>query len=39
MTATTNDPTCDPRQYLRHADHRTRPFQDLLARIGDLPGH
>ncbi|MEW9514666.1 trans-aconitate 2-methyltransferase [Streptomyces bacillaris] len=33
------EPTWDPRQYLRHADHRTRPFQDLLARIGDLPGH
>ncbi|MEW2578952.1 trans-aconitate 2-methyltransferase [Streptomyces syringium] len=26
-------PTWDPQQYLRHADHRTRPFQDLLARI------
>ncbi|MGC5365424.1 trans-aconitate 2-methyltransferase [Streptomyces sp. DT24] len=30
-------PDWDPRQYLRHADHRTRPFHDLLARIGDLP--
>ncbi|MFI8005603.1 trans-aconitate 2-methyltransferase [Streptomyces sp. NPDC086010] len=30
-------PTWDPRQYLRHADHRTRPFHDLLARIGPLP--
>ncbi|HET6857156.1 MAG TPA: trans-aconitate 2-methyltransferase [Streptomyces sp.] len=29
-------PTWDPRQYLRHADHRTRPFRDLLARI-DAP--
>ncbi|MFI9627101.1 trans-aconitate 2-methyltransferase [Streptomyces sp. NPDC052042] len=29
-------PIWDPRQYLRHADHRTRPFHDLLARI---PGH
>lgn len=32
-------PAWDPHQYLRHADHRTRPFHDLLARIGDLPGH
>lgn len=31
-------PTWDPQQYLRHATHRTRPFHDLLARIGDLPG-
>ncbi|WP_299540402.1 trans-aconitate 2-methyltransferase [uncultured Streptomyces sp.] len=31
-------PLWDPQQYLRHADHRTRPFLDLLARIGDLPG-
>jgi trans-aconitate 2-methyltransferase len=23
----------DPAQYLRHADHRTRPFHDLLARV------
>ncbi|MFF3304060.1 trans-aconitate 2-methyltransferase [Streptomyces sp. NPDC002908] len=30
-------PTWDPLQYLRHADHRTRPFHDLLARIGPLP--
>lgn len=31
-------PTWDPRQYLRHADHRTRPFLDLLARVpDDLP--
>ncbi|MER5550200.1 trans-aconitate 2-methyltransferase [Streptomyces sp. NPDC002793] len=30
-------PTWDPRQYLRHADHRTRPFLDLLGRIGSLP--
>ncbi|MFE7130914.1 trans-aconitate 2-methyltransferase [Streptomyces sp. NPDC057638] len=27
----------DPQQYLRHADHRTRPFADLLARIDGLP--
>jgi len=30
-------PTWDPTQYLRHADHRARPFADLLARIGALP--
>ncbi|UGY91856.1 trans-aconitate 2-methyltransferase [Streptomyces gobiensis] len=30
-------PTWDPQQYLRHADHRTRPFHDLLARIPELP--
>ncbi|WP_327236248.1 trans-aconitate 2-methyltransferase [Streptomyces sp. NBC_01317] len=29
--------TWDPRQYLRHAGHRTRPFLDLLARIPDPP--
>ncbi|WP_329132704.1 trans-aconitate 2-methyltransferase [Streptomyces sp. NBC_01476] len=31
-------PTWDPQQYLHHADHRTRPFHDLLARITALPG-
>lgn len=31
-------PTWDPRQYLRHSTHRTRPFLDLLTRIGELPG-
>ncbi|WP_433889853.1 trans-aconitate 2-methyltransferase [Streptomyces sp. CA-111067] len=31
-------PTWDPQQYLRHSGHRTRPFLDLLTRIGDLPG-
>ncbi|MFJ5560839.1 trans-aconitate 2-methyltransferase [Streptomyces sp. NPDC093250] len=31
-------PVWDPAQYLRHADHRTRPFTDLLARIPELPG-
>ncbi|MYS21073.1 MULTISPECIES: trans-aconitate 2-methyltransferase [unclassified Streptomyces] len=31
-------PTWDPQQYLRHATHRTRPFDDLLARITGLPG-
>ncbi|MDK1476009.1 trans-aconitate 2-methyltransferase [Streptomyces sp. 549] len=30
-------PVWDPQQYLRHADHRTRPFHDLLARIPRLP--
>ncbi|MEV7833223.1 trans-aconitate 2-methyltransferase [Streptomyces subrutilus] len=31
-------PTWDPGQYLRHADHRARPFLDLLARIPEPPG-
>ncbi|WP_037677030.1 trans-aconitate 2-methyltransferase [Streptomyces griseus] len=31
-------PVWDPAQYLRHADHRARPFADLLARVPDLPG-
>ncbi|MET8982043.1 trans-aconitate 2-methyltransferase [Streptomyces sp. NPDC004539] len=31
-------PSWDPAQYLRHADHRARPFTDLLARVPDLPG-
>ncbi|MEU4927221.1 trans-aconitate 2-methyltransferase [Streptomyces yokosukanensis] len=31
------NPTWDPGQYLRHADHRARPFTDLLARVPDLP--
>jgi trans-aconitate 2-methyltransferase len=30
-------PAWDPAQYLRHADHRARPFTDLLARVPDLP--
>ncbi|MEV4965075.1 trans-aconitate 2-methyltransferase [Streptomyces sp. NPDC024062] len=30
-------PSWDPQQYLRHADHRTRPFHDLLAHVGPLP--
>ncbi|MEU9846138.1 trans-aconitate 2-methyltransferase [Streptomyces sp. NPDC047985] len=30
-------PVWDPQQYLRHADHRTRPFRDLLARVPDPP--
>ncbi|PWI16124.1 trans-aconitate 2-methyltransferase [Streptomyces sp. Act143] len=29
--------TWDPAQYLRHADHRARPFADLLARVPDPP--
>ncbi|MCX3060654.1 trans-aconitate 2-methyltransferase [Streptomyces beihaiensis] len=39
MTPPTPDtsPTWDPQQYLRHADHRARPFVDLLARVPDLP--
>lgn len=31
-------PAWDPAQYLRHADHRSRPFVDLLARVPALPG-
>lgn len=31
-------PVWDPQQYLRHADHRTRPFHDLLAHVPDPPG-
>ncbi|MFI9720614.1 trans-aconitate 2-methyltransferase [Streptomyces sp. NPDC052396] len=34
-----SSPTWDPRQYLRHAGPRTRPFQDLLARVPELPAH
>ncbi|MFJ3672293.1 trans-aconitate 2-methyltransferase [Streptomyces sp. NPDC090106] len=30
--------TWDPAQYLRHADHRARPFTDLLARVPDPRG-
>ncbi|WP_340560856.1 trans-aconitate 2-methyltransferase [Streptomyces sp. GSL17-111] len=30
-------PTWDPQTYLHHADHRTRPFLDLLDRIPELP--
>ncbi|MGH4029816.1 trans-aconitate 2-methyltransferase [Actinomycetota bacterium Odt1-20B] len=30
-------PTWDPGQYLRHADHRARPFGELLARIPEPP--
>ncbi|MFI1969729.1 trans-aconitate methyltransferase [Streptomyces cinnamoneus] len=31
-------PLWDPRQYLRHAEDRSRPFTDLLARVPALPG-
>jgi len=31
--------TWDPAQYLRHADHRSRPFHDLVARIPITPRH
>ncbi|MZD03663.1 trans-aconitate 2-methyltransferase [Streptomyces sp. SID5785] len=34
---TQQPPAWDPRQYLRHAGHRGRPFTDLLARVPDLP--
>ncbi|MFF2846691.1 trans-aconitate 2-methyltransferase [Streptomyces sp. NPDC058001] len=34
---TTPTPVWDPRQYLRHAGHRARPFVDLLARVPELP--
>ncbi|MEU4090295.1 trans-aconitate 2-methyltransferase [Streptomyces aureus] len=37
MTAAPS-PTWDPGQYLRHARHRARPYADLLAQVGDLPG-
>lgn len=30
--------TWDPRQYLRHEGHRTRPFLDLLRRVPEPPG-
>ncbi|MFD8514088.1 trans-aconitate 2-methyltransferase [Streptomyces antimycoticus] len=33
----TTAPNWDPRQYLRHAGHRVRPFLDLLARVPELP--
>ncbi|QES48639.1 trans-aconitate 2-methyltransferase [Streptomyces venezuelae] len=36
-TAAPAPPVWDPQQYLRHADHRARPFLDLLARIPELP--
>ena len=30
-------PVWDPHQYLRHSGHRTRPLEDLLARVPELP--
>jgi trans-aconitate 2-methyltransferase len=33
----TTSPSWDPQLYLRHEAHRSRPFQDLLARVGGLP--
>ncbi|MDN3023136.1 trans-aconitate 2-methyltransferase [Streptomyces sp. S.PB5] len=38
MTDNGSAPTWDPAQYLRHADHRARPFIDLLARVPEPPG-
>lgn len=35
--ASSTSPTWDPDQYLRHADHRARPYTDLLARVPALP--
>lgn len=29
----------DPAQYLRHADHRSRPFHDLVDRVPGRPAH
>ncbi|MER5771573.1 trans-aconitate 2-methyltransferase [Streptomyces sp. NPDC001985] len=37
MLSAENSPVWDPRQYLRHAGHRTRPFLDLLARVPAPP--
>lgn len=37
MPAVPSAATWDPHQYLRHADHRSRPFVDLLARVPELP--
>ncbi|MEU1120174.1 MULTISPECIES: trans-aconitate 2-methyltransferase [unclassified Streptomyces] len=37
MPASAAAATWDPHQYLRHADHRSRPFVDLLARVPELP--
>ncbi|MQY16564.1 putative trans-aconitate 2-methyltransferase [Streptomyces sp. RB5] len=33
----TTSPSWDVDRYLRHGDHRARPFHDLLARVGPLP--
>ncbi|MFC1435279.1 methyltransferase domain-containing protein [Streptacidiphilus sp. N1-3] len=37
MTPATPAVAWDPAQYLRHADHRSRPFHDLAARIPHTP--
>jgi trans-aconitate 2-methyltransferase len=37
MSTPATTPTWDPGQYLRHADHRARPFADLLARVPEPP--
>lgn len=37
MSAAATAATWDPPQYLRHVDHRARPFTDLLARVPDPP--
>ncbi|MEU6124978.1 trans-aconitate 2-methyltransferase [Streptomyces sp. NPDC047123] len=37
MSAAAAAATWDPGQYLRHRDHRSRPFTDLLARVPELP--
>ncbi|MHA6762531.1 trans-aconitate 2-methyltransferase [Streptacidiphilus sp. PAMC 29251] len=31
--------TWDPAQYLKHADHRSRPFHDLVDRVPGTPAH
>ncbi len=30
-------PVWDPHQYLRHSGHRSRPIEDLIARVPELP--
>ncbi|MFC1441694.1 trans-aconitate 2-methyltransferase [Streptacidiphilus sp. N1-10] len=37
MTGTATSTTWDPAQYLRHADHRSRPFHDLVDRVPGTP--
>lgn len=39
MTGTTANTTWDPAQYLRHADHRSRPFHDLVDRVPGTPAN
>jgi trans-aconitate 2-methyltransferase len=38
-TSPMTDTTWDPAQYLRHADHRSRPFHDLVDRIPGTPAN